>query len=395
MLRPEWMFDSREIKVGAFVLAGLCLIGLVIFLIGDERQMFSKKIPYEIVFDDVQGLKRGSTVRMGGIDVGSVSHVGYSADHRDARLYVSLQIVETEARRIREDSRARIQDKGLLGDKMITLLPGNPELPPLPSGGRIPAEKDPKDLGAALHKVGELATKAENVLANLEITTTMLADEELVNDLKSSARSLSRILSAADSGPGYVAKLLSDPNEATRLSQTVANLEQASAGIGTTLGRVDRIAERVEQGPGLVHSIVFDEAGANSVAQIGAAAEELREMLAAIESGQGLAHSLVYGDEQTANLIRDLNQIVADAQAIVAGVRSGKGTLGALLVDPSVYEDLKVILGNVERNRALRALVRYSVKQSDGARVVEVKDPATSPTEASTPTPPIDQKAQP
>jgi phospholipid/cholesterol/gamma-HCH transport system substrate-binding protein len=46
-------------------------------------------------------------------------------------------------------------------------------------------------------------------------------------------------------------------------------------------------------------------------------------------------------------------------------VRAGKGTVGALLVDPSVYEDLKMVLGNVERNRALRALVRYSIKKDE------------------------------
>ena len=42
------------------------------------------------------------------------------------------------------------------------------------------------------------------------------------------------------------------------------------------------------------------------------------------------------------------------------GVRAGKGTIGALMVDPSVYEDVKLLLGNVERNKALRALVRWS-----------------------------------
>jgi phospholipid/cholesterol/gamma-HCH transport system substrate-binding protein len=64
---------------------------------------------------------------------------------------------------------------------------------------------------------------------------------------------------------------------------------------------------------------------------------------------------------------------------IVADVKAGKGTLGALLVDPSVYEDLKLVLGNVERNKALRALVRYSIRR-DGAQppTVEVRDPAPS-----------------
>jgi len=60
----------------------------------------------------------------------------------------------------------------------------------------------------------------------------------------------------------------------------------------------------------------------------------------------------------------------------VAGVKAGKGTVGALLVDPSVYEDMKLVLGNVQRNDVLRALVRYSIKQDEKKPAAEVKDPA-------------------
>jgi hypothetical protein len=43
------------------------------------------------------------------------------------------------------------------------------------------------------------------------------------------------------------------------------------------------------------------------------------------------------------------------------------------LVDPSVYEDLKLVLGNVERNKALRALVRYSIRKDEATP--RVSDP--------------------
>ncbi len=69
-----------------------------------------------------------------------------------------------------------------------------------------------------------------------------------------------------------------------------------------------------------------------------------------------------------------------DMKQIVADVRSGKGTLGALLVDPSVYEDLKLVLGNVERNKALRALVRYSIRRDEASGTV--RDTARPPSPA-------------
>jgi phospholipid/cholesterol/gamma-HCH transport system substrate-binding protein len=84
----------------------------------------------------------------------------------------------------------------------------------------------------------------------------------------------------------------------------------------------------------------------------------------------------VLGDQ----LAGDLSGMSGDLRAILADMRQGKGTLGALLVDPSVYEDLKMLLGNVQRNQALRALVRYSIRRD--APEVEVVDPAPEPKNA-------------
>ena len=81
-----------------------------------------------------------------------------------------------------------------------------------------------------------------------------------------------------------------------------------------------------------------------------------------------MARALMYGDGDSQQAVAQATQILADLHAIVANVRAGKGTLGALLNDPSVYEDLKVLLGNVERNKSLRALVRYSIEQDEASR---------------------------
>lgn len=68
-----------------------------------------------------------------------------------------------------------------------------------------------------------------------------------------------------------------------------------------------------------------------------------------------------------------------DLREIVADMKKGRGTIGALLVDPTVYEDIKSLVGNVERNQVLRALVRYSIKQSEEkphATVTDAPQPA-------------------
>ena len=92
---------------------------------------------------------------------------------------------------------------------------------------------------------------------------------------------------------------------------------------------------------------------------------EVHQDLQAIREGNGLAHAILYGDDSSQHVMANLNAMSDDLRAIVNGVRQGKGTIGALLVDPTVYEDIKSAIGNVERNEVLRALVRYSIKADE------------------------------
>lgn len=369
------MATSREIKVGAFVLAGLCVVGLVIFLIGEERRAFAAKETYFSVFQDVQGLRRGSPVRMGGVDIGSVSEVAYGDNPKDSRIYVHMMIVQTEARRIRTDSTATIEGKGLLGDKMIVLSVGSPTKPALPPGGEI-RSRTADDISQMLTKLGELSTKVEGVVSNLERTTSSLADQELHDDLKTSVDSLSRILGSVAGGEGYVGKLITDPAESQRLSQTMQNLSRVTTELEQTARAANQILGRVQSGPGLAHEVIYGSEGSKAVAQFGGAAEEVGLTLKGIREGDGLAHGLLFGGAESDQLTRDLSAMSGDMKAIVSDLRAGKGTLGALLVDPSVYEDLKLVLGNVQRNKALRALVRYSIRQDGSPPRVDDPDPS-------------------
>lgn len=368
MLPGGSMVSAREVKVGIFVILGLLFVGLVVFLIGDERQVFSSKVSFRAIFDDVEGLKTGSSVRMGGIDVGTVESVGYAEDSSDVLLHVKFSVVKSQARRIRKDSKVKIESKGFLGDKMISIIAGSPQLPPISPGGIIEAEHDPKDLQTALSRVGSITAKAEKIMENLDATTSHFADPALQENLRQSVESLSHILRSADEGPGYVSRLLSDRAEADRLSNTIDKLQVSAVQLERSLSSVADIAERIEKGPGLVHELLYSESSAKSVAQLGDAAEELKTSLKGIREGKGMARALLYGDGNSDQSLAQIGQILNDVHGILADVRAGKGTLGALLTDPSVYEDLKVLLGNVERNKSLRALVRYSIEQGEASR---------------------------
>jgi len=365
----------REVKVGAFVAVGLAVAGLVVFLIGDERRAFEKKAKYYAIFDDVQGLTRGAPIRMGGVDVGQVGEVSYGDDVKDIRLHVRMDIVRSEARRIRRDSVVSIAAKGLLGDKMVSIKVGTPTEPAVEEGSTLPTEKG-LDLTAIGDKVSAITEKADRVMTNLQKTTDTFADPEVQDDLRTTVKSLSHILKTVDEGDGYVTRLLKDPKEANRVSAALENMQHATAELDQTLARADAVMARVQQGPGFAHDVLYGEGPSDALAQVGKASGELATTLEGMRKGNGLAHSILYGDDATQQLIGDLNAITKDARTIVEGVKNGKGTVGALLVDPSVYEDIKSLLGNVERNKTLRALVRYSIRQDEkAAPTVENPDP--------------------
>ncbi|WP_231511185.1 MlaD family protein [Chondromyces apiculatus] len=367
------MRRSRELKVGFFVLAGLFFTGLVVFLIGDERRLFNPSVEYQARFADVQGLKAGAPIRMGGIDIGHVDEVGYGKDARDTTIYVTMKIVETEAGRIRKDSTVKIATKGLLGDKMIELSKGE-ATEALPPGSEITSEV-PKDM---LTAVGEMAVKAEGALDNIERASASLADERLHDDLRSAVASMNRVLNQAAQGEGYVNRVLTNPEEAERISRAVSGLERAGNELSLTLREVRSIVGRVQSGPGFAHDVIYGDGPRKEIQQFGAAAEEVGVTLRGIRESDSLAHDVLYGGKgDGAEALANVTAITADLRGIMRDVRAGKGTLGALLVDPSIYEDMKVLLGNVQRNDVLRALVRYSIKQDEKAPAA--KPVVTSP----------------
>ena len=377
------MARSREYKVGAFVLAGMVAIGGVVFMIGQEKQLFKKKVAYETAFTEVGGLGAGSPVRMGGVDIGRVTKVGYSTESADRKIHVQFSVLSDQWERIKQDSVASVEGKGLLGDKMLVVSIGTAQKASMPPGSTI-ASREAEDLGAMIGKFAGLPAKAEKVMENLERVTGTLADENLNRDLKGMASSLNSVLGSVDRREGYVGKVLSDPKESERLSSVVTNLERVTNELEGTVQGVNQVLGRIRTGPGLLHEVVYGEDSSKAIAQFGGAADELRVTLKGIREGNGVAKSLIYGDDQSQVMMQNLNAMSTDLRQIVADVRAGKGTLGALMVDPSVYEDLKVVLGNVERNKALRALVRYSIRRDESSGGVHdnVAAPAAPPAAA-------------
>ncbi|MFO0659885.1 MAG: MlaD family protein [Polyangiaceae bacterium] len=382
LLTSPTMSKRREVIVGAFVAAGIAVTAFVIFLIGNDRRAFASKVVFQASFSDVQGLKPGAPVRMGGLDIGVVKAVAHGTKETDDRLYVSLEIVRSEAVRVRDDAVVKVANKGLLGDKMIELNPGTPGHASAAEGATLQVNED-SDFTNILSKATSVAEKTDKVLANIEKTTDTLADENVRNDVKESLKSFTVILNSVANAEGYAGKFVRSPEEAAKISRTLSNLERSSARLDQTLEGVNNILARIQKGPGLAHEILYGEKSADTVAHFGDVAAETALMLKGVRESNSVMHGVIYGDPSQQEIMANVTAMSSDMRQIVAGMKAGKGTLGALLVDPSVYEDMKIVLGNVERNDVLRALVRYSIKQDEKNPSVNVNGGAGTPKPAS------------
>lgn len=368
---------GRNIKVGIFVLIGLAVMGVLVFLIGDERHMFERQARLHAIFHDVAGLKVGSPVRMGGVDVGHVETITFGETRTDRNIHVHFTMVASLLPRVRADSVVTIVGKGLLGDKALDITMGSENAQPVADGGTVRGQES-DDMAAALHNAGEALGRANQVLDNVVIATRPLANPQLGNDMVAMAHDLRTITHSLAEGPGTMHTLLTDNTTAQRLEQTLASTQSAANRFAASAGHIEAIAREARTGHGLVHALVYDREGEAMVRSLVRLSEEVSAITHDVRTGDGGLHQIIYGQD-SAQVIANANQATASLRDILADVRSGRGTVGALLTDPSLYEDMKSLVGNVQRNEILRAMVRYSIHQ-DEARppAVSAQPPATT-----------------
>ncbi|MFK7989694.1 MAG: MlaD family protein [Sandaracinaceae bacterium] len=348
---------SSELRVGIFVTAALLIGGVFVFVIGGQSALFSSKTSFHAEFADVEGLRPGSPIRIGGIEVGSVQSVTFVDG---GRVDVELGIEEDAARFVREGSAVSIGSKGLLGDQLIDVSIG--EGGPLREGATLPVVEE----SLLTTFLGDTGTDVEGVVSDVRTTTTGLAtvmgDEQTQADLRAIVHNLEAITRLITENDGTVRRLLTDPSMADDVQGALTGLRETSTELNRTVRSVRRIVNEVERGDGTAHEILYGDAGVTLLASLATAASEIAQLLRDVRTGDNNAHELLYGDE-AGGLITNLTAASGDLRAIVADVRAGRGTIGGLLVDPSIYEDVKRLVGNLQRNEILRSLVRYSIRE--------------------------------
>ena len=372
---------TTELRVGIFVTLALVVGTALVFALGNRSSMFAQQLEYTAVFSNVDGLRPGSPIRMSGMDIGTVRDVRFLDD---GRAEIVLGVREDAARFIRqgtlaEDGETRehastvtIGSKGLLGDKLVEITPGLGD--PLAAGTQIPAVEGGGMFGA-LASAGAAIDEARPAIENVREFTATLADAQFRQDLADIAHNIAELTRMVREEDGTVNRLLTDEQLADRVESTLASVQTATTELAATARNLRAITGEIREGDGSVHQLIYGPEGTRLVTSLADTAGEAATILRDVRTGDGAAHELLYG-EAAGDLVENLTAMSADLRAIVADMRAGRGTIGGLLVDPSIYEDVKRLVGNLERNDILRALVRYTIRED------RAQDPPPEPREA-------------
>ena len=167
--------------------------------------------------------------------------------------------------------------------------------------------------------------------------------------------------------------LMRDSQTADDVDAILESLRRTSNELALTARDVRSITGEIRHGDGTANALVYGEEGREAIENIGQVSFELAHLLRDIREGDGTLHDLVYEDEGDA-LLANLTQISDDIAHITGEMRAGRGTVGGFLIDPSIYEDVKRLVGDLERNEILRALVRYSIRRDEVEEQVEVRE---------------------
>ncbi len=362
-MSPAEQEKRTIIRAGLFIALGLAFSAVVVFVIGKERRLFDKENVYIGAFENVDGLALDSPVRLGGLTVGKVSKISFAEELDDKRILVRMQVSNRYAERVRRDSVARVVGRGVLGDKAIDVSLGSPKEPLVPNGGELQTGTS-GDISSLLKAASEIIDNAVGITRNLKSGVESYTTDEITNDVTQFIRSARNIATEIEKGKGPAHTLIYDQRVSDDLKSLISRASSAALRLDSAVAKVDTLLYDVKNGEGSLHALIYDKKIAQAVNELGKAADEVAQLIHdAKNSKDGAVYQLIYGDAKT--LLADLSQSAADIKAITAKVQAGEGTLGAVINDPSVYEDLKEILGNIKRNRVLRELVRMSISSSD------------------------------
>jgi phospholipid/cholesterol/gamma-HCH transport system substrate-binding protein len=188
-------------KLGMFVIIGLALFTGTIYFVGKQKNIFGSTFNLKAQFKTVSGLKEGNNVRFSGINVGTVDGIELITD---TSVLVSLVMKKNVQKFIKTDAIASIGSDGLMGDKVLTISPGN--------GNGNMVNNNALITSKSAVEIADVMSSLKNSVDNAGIITAQLA----------------QVSYKINNGNGPLARMISDEGFSNSLKGTLTNLQTSS-----------------------------------------------------------------------------------------------------------------------------------------------------------------------
>ena len=193
---PQFKF-----RLGLFIITGIALFVLGIFIIGKQKNLFNPVFSLNANFHNVSGLQVGNTIRFSGINIGTVDNILII---NDSTVRVEMLIKQEIQKFIKTDSQAAIGSEGIIGDKVLVITQGYASKKIVKSGQRI-ASIEPIETDAIMKSLKITADNA--ALASVDIAG---------------------IVNKINKGEGTLGRLIQDKGMADNIDQTLVNMKKSS-----------------------------------------------------------------------------------------------------------------------------------------------------------------------
>lgn len=254
------MPSRDKTTLGVFVVGGLLLFGVGLFLIADRRLLLSNSAEFYTEFAQISALEPGAKVRVAGMDAGEVLEIRVPSGPGSA-FRVKFRIVERLFPVVRTDSIASIQTDGLLGNKFLLIDTGTTQMA---SPGSTLTSREPFEIGDLLVKLRETVDAIDSTVGRVtedvtDATQTVAdaarhVDQMLVSVqdpvLKftvaagTAADHVTAIIGHVRAGEGTIGRLVNDDEVYIRVSKAAKEIQLVMENLRQTSTDVQDVVAR-------------------------------------------------------------------------------------------------------------------------------------------------------
>ena len=283
------MEKSRlETKVGLFVFIGLALLAVLLIQFSKGTSLFRGTYTLRLHASNVGGLKPRAGVLLAGVQVGSVSDIQLAEG--GTNVIMILKIYKKTVP-IYHDARFVIEQAGFLGDQFVSIIPTSNAPPVLADGAEVECQ-EPFNLQEVARSAAGFLTRIDETAKKVDASVTdlrrVVLNEETLTNFSATLHNLRLVSEQA-------IVTVNDVN-----SIVATNGEQVGLAVSNVLYFSDELRRLADTANAVVATNGPEIAAA--VNNIESSTETLRQLMTNLQSGKGLAGTLLQNEQLSANV---------------------------------------------------------------------------------------------